>query len=108
VPGTVADERELPYPKQAIKQALVALLRTTSDAQIRGNLKAGYLCLSDWQQGVGSHRVGFDISSINQIDDNLSIGKRIAATDEAAKPWLAKAEEENKLLVADLREMGFE
>lgn len=107
VPGTVADERELPYPKQTIKQALLVLLKATTDPQMRGNLKAGYICLSDWQQGVGPNRVGFDISKIAQTGDALSIAKRIAATEEAAKPWLAKAEEENKILVADLREMGF-
>jgi len=103
----VADERELPYPKQTIKQALLVLLKATTDPQMRGNLKAGYICLSDWQQGVGPNRVGFDISKITQTGDALSIAKRIAATEEAAKPWLAKAEEENKILVADLREMGF-
>lgn len=107
VPGTVTDERELPYPKQTIKQALLILLKTTTDPQMRGNLKAGYICLSDWQQGVGPNRVGFDIRTIDQTGDALSIAKRIAATEEAAKPWLAKAEEENKTLVAELREMGF-
>lgn len=106
-PGTVADERELPYPKQTIKQALLVLLKTTTDPKMRGNLKAGYICLSDWQQGVGPNRVGFDIRSIDQSGDALSIAKRLAATEEPAKPWLAKAEEENKTLIADLREMGF-
>ena len=107
VPGTVADERELPYPKKTIKQALLVLLKTTTDPQIRGNLKAGYVCLSDWQQGVGPYRVGFDISKIDQTGDALSIARRIAATEESAKSWLARAEVEQKCLVSELREMGF-
>ena len=107
VPGTVADECELPYPKQIIKQALLVLLKTTTDPKMRGNLKAGYICLSDWQQGVGPYRVGFDISKIDQTGDALSIARRIAATEESAKSWLARAEVEQKCLVSELREMGF-
>jgi hypothetical protein len=106
VPGTVADECELPYPKQAIKQALSILLKKTTDPQLMGSLKAGYVCLSDWQPGVGPNRVGFDIRMIDLTVDALSIAKRMAATDEAAKLWLAKADEENKTLIAELREMG--
>ncbi|MBI3373736.1 MAG: hypothetical protein HY017_18590 [Betaproteobacteria bacterium] len=107
VPGTVADERELPYPKQTIRQALLVLLKTTTDPQMRGNLKAGYVCLADWQQGVGPHRVGFDITKLDQTGDALSIATRIAATEESAKKWLAKADIEQKSLVSELREMGF-
>lgn len=107
VPGTVADESELPYPKKTIKQALLVLLKGTTDPQMRGNLKAGYVCLSDWQQGVGPYRVGFDIRMIDQTADTLSIARRIAATEESAKPWLAIAEVEQKALVSELREMGF-
>jgi hypothetical protein len=107
LPGTVADERELPYPKKTIKEALLVLLKTTTDPQMRGNLKAGYVCLSDWQQGVGPYRVGFDISKIDQTGDALSIARCIAATEESAKSWLAKAEVEQKSLVSELREMGF-
>src|SRR5689334_790435 len=99
VPGTVADERELPYPKQTIKQALLVLLKTTTDPRMRGNLRAGYICLSDWQQGVGPNRVGFDIRYIDQAVDTWSKAKRLAATEEAAKPWLEKADLENKSLV---------
>lgn len=105
VPGTVADERELPYPKKTIKQALLVLLKTTTDPKMRGNLKAGYVCLADWQQGVGPHRVGFDISKFDQTDDTLSIGRRIAATEESVKAWLEKADIEQKCLASELREM---
>jgi len=106
VPGTVADERELPYPKKTIKQALLVLLKTTTDPKMRGNLKAGYVCLADWQQGVGPHRVGFDISKIDQTGDTLLIARHIAATEESAKAWLEKADIEQKCLASELREMG--
>ena len=106
VPGTVGDELELPYPKTMIKQALLVLLKATTDPQMRGHLKAGYFCLADWQKGVGPHRVGFDINMIDQDVDAWSIAKRAAATEEISKPWLAKAEVERKLLESELREMG--
>ena len=105
VPGTVGDELELPYPKTMIKQALLVLLKTTTDPQMRGHLKAGYFCLADWQKGVGPNRVGFDINMINQNVDAWSIAKRAAASEEISKPWLEKAEVERKLLEAELREM---
>lgn len=107
VPGTVADESELPYPKKTIKQALVTLLKSTRDPQMRGNLSAAYMCLSDWQAGVGRYRVGFDISRISQSDDTISIAERVAATEESAKLWLAKSELEQQSLISELREMGF-
>lgn len=106
-PGTVADESELPYPKQTIKQALVTLLRATSDSQLRGNLKAGYLSLSDWQRGVGPHRVGFDFGKFDRTSDALSIAKRHAAAEESARPLLTKAEVEQQALASELRKMGF-
>ncbi len=49
--------------------------------------------------------MGFDISMIDQDVDAWSIAKRIAATEEFSKPWLAKAEVERKSLESELREM---
>lgn len=42
VPGMVADASKLPYPKEQIKDAIVAALRSTDDPQIKEHLKVGY------------------------------------------------------------------
>lgn len=41
VPGTVADANKLPYPKQQIKDAIVAALRNTDDPKMKEHLKCG-------------------------------------------------------------------
>jgi hypothetical protein len=44
-PGTVADVNKLPYTKQQIKEALIAVLRSTDDPQMKEYLKIGYIQL---------------------------------------------------------------
>lgn len=48
-PGTVADARTLPHPKERIKQAIVFAIRHANNPQMREQLKVGYICLADWQ-----------------------------------------------------------
>ena len=49
----IRDATELPYPKEVIKQAILAALRSTSDDKARDQLSGGLLFPSDWQPGVG-------------------------------------------------------
>ena len=42
-PGAIADENQLPYPKQKIKNAIVEALRITDDPQLKEHLKVGYI-----------------------------------------------------------------
>jgi hypothetical protein len=49
----VVEESKLPYPKSEIKKAIITILFTTNDSQLKEQLKSEYLGLSEWQQEVG-------------------------------------------------------
>ncbi|HWR77167.1 MAG TPA: hypothetical protein VN283_08165 [Thiobacillus sp.] len=106
VPGTVADTSELPYPKDAIKIALVTLLTLTKEPSLREHLKLGYVSLADWQTGVGPSRVGIDATKLDVSLEPVELANRILAGDAAAKEWLPRARLEQEALIAELRELG--
>ena len=47
--GIVRDVSTLPYPKDRIKQALVAAIKLTPPGAAREQLRSGYVMLGDWQ-----------------------------------------------------------
>ncbi len=106
VPGTVADDSELPFPKETIKQALLLLLRTRSDPKLREHLKSGFILLADWQSGVGPVRLGVDFTKIDLTQDAMVLAKRHKADAEAAEKWLAVAKAEQEALVTELQALG--
>lgn len=106
VTGTVADARELPYPKERIKQALVIALRSTADPRVRESLKIGYISLADWQEGVGLTPVGIDLTKIDPTEDVLELAKRVAAQGEGMDKWIAAMKAEQEALADELRQMG--
>ncbi len=68
-PGCVADIKELPHDKQAIKSAILTCLAHVSDPELKEQLKTGYMCLADWQIGVGDQHLGIDLSKVDQNAD---------------------------------------
>lgn len=64
-PGCYADESELPYPKQAIKDALQDKIGREPNDDRRQLLASAYIQLADWQPGVGARHVGIDLVSGN-------------------------------------------
>jgi len=49
----VVDASHLPHPKSRIKAALLVAMQATPEGSMRNLLKAGYVSLADWQDGVG-------------------------------------------------------
>jgi hypothetical protein len=88
--GLVADTRNLPHPKERIKQALVFALRSTKELQMREQLKSAYILLANYQEGVGDTTVGLDLT---KADLNLDLA-------EMKKWW--------PLVVAELQALKFE
>jgi flagellar basal body-associated protein FliL len=106
VPGTVADASKLPYPKQQIKDAIVAALRSTDDQQMEEYLKAGYIQLSDWQEGVGETNQGLDVSALDMDQDAESLAKAVFEQSSGSQKWPEMAQKEYKVLKQELQALG--
>lgn len=105
-PGTVADSRKLPYPKETIKAAIIAALQATADNLAREHLKVGYVCLADWQDGVGDQNQGIDIRALDEYSDVESLAAQIVAAGETGKDWVEAAQREREFLSKQLESLG--
>lgn len=106
VPGTVADASKLPFPKQQIKDAIVAALRSTDDPQMKEQFKVGYIQLSDWQEGVGETNQGLDLSALDMNQDAKSLAKAVLEQSSGSEKWTAMAQKEQKELKEELLALG--
>ena len=107
VPGTIADESKLPFPKSGIKQAILYALKVSQQPTQKQVLKAAYLKLADFQPGVGSKNVGFDLSGVDTSrltqDDLLALANDM----ESSQDLLAHARAEAEQLTAELAAAGY-
>lgn len=106
VPGCVADVRELPYPKDEIKRAIVVMLGVTTDSQLREHLKFAYVSLADWQVGVGSTHQGLDVTTLDRSKPVTDLAKEVAARGEQMQKWQPIAKAEQEALIGELRQLG--
>lgn len=97
-PGTVADVTKLPYPKQQIKDALIAGARSTDDSQNKEIVKYAYVELANWQENVGDSNIGFDLSNIDPNQDAKSLAKQVLEESEGTKYWMDKVKKEQEVL----------
>lgn len=105
-PGSVADARKLPYPKQVIKDALIAALRSSPDQQFREHLKIGYLQLSSWQDNVGDDDAGADFLSLDLTQDAKALAAQIVAGADHGEKWTNAARQETEELKHELQQLG--
>jgi len=106
VPGTVVDASKLPFPKQQIKDAIVAALRSTDDPHMKEHLKVGYIQLSDWQEGVGETNQGHDVSALYMNQDAEPLAKAVFEQSSGSQKWTAMAQKEQKALKQELQALG--
>lgn len=107
VPGSVADVRELPYPKEEIKGAILLMLKAINDPKLREPLKFAYVSLGGWQAGVGPKHQGLDITKIDRSKSVFEQATEVAARGEEMEKWQPIIEAEQEALMAELREHGF-
>jgi hypothetical protein len=105
-PGCVADGNKLPYPKEVIKKAIIAGLRSTENQQIREHLKVGYIPLADWQPGVGESDQGLDLSEIDMSQDTETLAKAILEQSSGSDKWAEITQKEQAALKQELQELG--
>jgi hypothetical protein len=104
----VYDDADLPCAKEAIKHALVMLLRLGPDAAAREPLRIAYLRLADWQPLALPAAMGIDIANARTAGDPLQFASRLAANRAPAlEKRRAAAREERGVLVDELRRLGF-
>jgi hypothetical protein len=106
VSGTVSDTNKLPFPKQQIKNAIVAALLSTDDPQMKEYLKVGYIQLSDWQEDVGESNQGLDVSALDMRQDAKSLAKAVLAQSSGSEKWTAIAQKEQETLKQELQKLG--
>ncbi len=104
--GCVADESKLPYPKDTIKNAIIAELRSTEDKQMKDHLKVGYIQLADWQPGIGENDQGLDLSAIDGSQDTDSLASAILEQSSGLEAWAAIVQKEQEALKQELEELG--
>lgn len=97
---------KLPYPRQQIKDAIIAALRSTDDPQIKEHLKVGYIQLSDWQEGVGGTNQGLDVSAVDMNQDAESLAKAVFEQSSSFENWAAMAQKEQEELKQELQALG--
>jgi hypothetical protein len=102
----VADASELPYPKTRIKAALLAAIRAIPDASMRDQLKAGYVSLADWQDGVGTDALAFESAMKVSSGGPLQVAKRIAEAGPAYMEIQGRIVAEATKLAGDLKSAG--
>jgi uncharacterized protein (DUF2141 family) len=102
----VNDASGLPYSKSKIKAALISAIVATEDEVMRSNLKAGYIALADWQDGIGSRGQLLDATEKELNDDPLGAAKRISTGAPEFTETLARIQAESQALVDELTSLG--
>jgi hypothetical protein len=105
-PGTVADVSKLPYPKQRIKEAIVAALRSTDNPQLKEQLKVAYILLSSWQEDVGPENQGMDMSTLDLKQDPKLLAKEALEHSAEFEKWAAITQKEQAQLKEELLALG--
>jgi hypothetical protein len=104
----VYDAEGLPCEKEALKHALVMLLRQEPEAAAREPLRIAYLRLGDWQPLEVPPAVGIDIANARNAGNPLEFASRLAANRAPAlEKRRAAARADRVKLLEELRRLGF-
>jgi hypothetical protein len=104
--GAIADARELPYSKDAIKHALRVLLRATRDAVARESLRIGYVRLADWQSADDPSHEPIHFGHATTRGNPLALAMQLAASRDPGNRLHAAAKAEREALAGELRRLG--
>lgn len=105
-PGSVAETRKLPFPKEKIKTALIIGLKTTIDQQLKEMLKVGYIQLADWQEGVDENDQGLDLSNMDLSIDPVKLAQQILTQGSGHEKWQPVVQAEQEKLKQELIDLG--
>lgn len=109
----IHDTSELPLPKDAMKAALKIAWHAAPDDRTRGALGAGFIFLSNFQDGVGRAPIEGNVPYQKAIEtarealkkgDNdplIQLAKETVAETGRYEPWAKKAEKECRALALE-------
>jgi hypothetical protein len=100
-----ADASALPYPKRTIKSALIAALSVIEDAQTREDLKAAYVMLAEFQEGIGAGPYPWELSATDS--EGVDAIKRIVDAGSSFTEMPGKVAAESQALLDELKALGF-
>jgi hypothetical protein len=106
-PTAVADVKLLPYPKDDIKRAILAVLTATADMRLREYLKVAYLSLAHWQEGVGPKAQGITLSTLTSTHTFENVMNELGPRGEEFEKWQPILRADTDALVSELRKLGF-
>lgn len=106
-PSAVADVKSLPYPKEEIKRAILAMLMVAADHQTREHLKVAYLSLAHWQNGVGPTVQGITLQTLTTQMSFDDLIHELGPRGEEFKRWKPILKAETDALIDDLRQLGY-
>lgn len=104
--GTVGDAGELPFSKDAIKHALIMLLKGTADPALREPLKIGYIRLAGWQARDEAAHVPIHFGHAATRGNPLALAQELAAAKDPAARLAAASKAEQRLLIEELRRLN--
>ena len=108
MPGQIVDATRLPHDKSTLRDALLFCIGNSSDPRLEEHLKAGYLMLSAFQEGVGEPGQGHDFASLDLEADILDIAHQLETEQEDTGEWRAMATLELEQMRQELYELELE
>ena len=103
----VADESQLPHPKNVIQMAILYMLEKGAIEQMQKDaLVTGFISLADFQSGVDTDDAGVDVGSDEFL--NLTAEQQIKSIADSGLgiEWLEKSRAERDSLVRQLKHEG--
>lgn len=104
--GGVADVSLLPAEKQRVKQALQIGIKGSSDPSMKDHLKAAYLSLASFQDGVGNGGQGLDLSDLDLNSPVQELADQVLSKGDAFSKWSQVVQDEMQALEAELKHAG--
>lgn len=103
--GEVGNAHDLPYAKDAIKHALMHLMRGAADVALREPLRIGYVRLADWQYPDESAHVPIHFGHASTRGNPLALARQLANDRDPGRRLWAAARAERQALLAELRRL---
>jgi hypothetical protein len=100
-----ADVSELPYPKYLIKAAILVAISSTCDEKMKARLKANFMSLADWQEGIGPGPHDIDVAD-RPGETTQEHAKRFLQGAPAYMSLSKRSITEMEGLLAELKSLG--
>lgn len=98
--------KNLPYPKNIIKKAILKSIENTKDNQKIEELKVAYILISQWQENATKESNAlqyFNVENYNTEEEGINAYNKLLID---ASPYNEKCQVEREILIAELKELN--